>query len=383
MYSVDSYGRMIRDAGRTNGYARALQAAVKSDSVVLDIGTGPGILALLACRYGARKVYAVESSDVIQLAQEAAAANGFADKIEFIQGISTRIDLPEKVQVIVSEIHGVLPPFASSLRSITDARDRFLAAGGILIPRRETLWVALASAPDDYDAVVGAWETNGYGFDFQSVREKALNNWRRASFNCEHLISEPRCWATLDYQTLSIPNVCGQAECTADRGATAHGLAVWFDWEAGEGIRFSNSPASPTKHIFAQGFFPWPKPVQLSQGHQVSIQIRADLVGDDYVWSWDTNIGSGDDPSRAPVKFRQSTFHGLPLSATQIRKRAQEFVPTLSEEGYIDGTILEQMAQRLPLDQIARNLAAQYPRRFLILQEALNRVADLAVKYSL
>lgn len=70
MYSVDSYGRMIRDAGRTSAYARALRAAVKSDSVVLDIGTGPGMLALLACRCAARKVYAVESDEVIALAKQ-------------------------------------------------------------------------------------------------------------------------------------------------------------------------------------------------------------------------------------------------------------------------------------------------------------------------
>jgi protein arginine N-methyltransferase 1 len=133
---MQGYGSMIRDTARTGAYAGALRAVVRPDSVVLDIGTGSGILALLACRFGARKVYAVEPDDIIQLAREAAAANGFADRIEFIQGISTRLDLREKVDVIVSDLRGVLPALEQGLVSIMDARDRLLAPGGRLIPHR-------------------------------------------------------------------------------------------------------------------------------------------------------------------------------------------------------------------------------------------------------
>ncbi|MGA2606144.1 MAG: 50S ribosomal protein L11 methyltransferase [Terriglobia bacterium] len=259
-YGIEDYGKMILDKSRTDAYADALRAVVHPHSIVLDIGTGPGILAFLACRLGARKVYAIEPGDVIQLARQAAAANGFADRIEFIQGMSTRVDLREKVDVIVAEIHGVLPAFEKSLISIMDARDRFLAPGGRLIPQQETLWAALVHAPDAYGDVVEPWENNGYGFDFQVVRDKAANIWRKFRFSCDHLVWEPRCWATLDYRTLSNPNISGRVVWTIDRVTTVHGLAVWFDCEASDGVGFSNSPASPTKHIFGQGFSPGPGP---------------------------------------------------------------------------------------------------------------------------
>ena len=158
MYPIDVYGGMIRDKDRTDVYRDALRAAVRPDSVVLDIGTGTGILALLACRFGARKVYAVEHEGIIQLARQAAAANGFADRIEFIQDMSTRINLTEKVDVIVSDLHGALPEYGSSLFSIIDARERFLSPGGCLIPSKDTMWAALASVPEvhgglaDHDA---------------------------------------------------------------------------------------------------------------------------------------------------------------------------------------------------------------------------------------
>jgi hypothetical protein len=115
----------------------------------------------------------------------------------------------------------------------------------------------------------------------------------------------------------------------------------------------------------------------------VSTQIRADLAGEDYVWGWNTDITTGANASRTLVSFRQSTFQGTALSPEDLRKRAQTFVPTLNEDGCIDHVILQQMADGLPLDQIAQNVAAQFPRRFPTWQNALDRVANLSVKYSL
>ena len=60
MYTIADYGAMIADAARMGAFARALGQAIKPGAVVIDIGTGTGICALLACRHGARRVYAIE-----------------------------------------------------------------------------------------------------------------------------------------------------------------------------------------------------------------------------------------------------------------------------------------------------------------------------------
>jgi type I protein arginine methyltransferase len=106
MYDVVTYGAMVADRGRTSSYDRALRANIRPGAVVLDIGAGPGIMTFPACRAGAAKVYAVEPDDVIQLAQQIAADNGFSSRIEFIQAMTTDIDLPEKVDGIVADIRG-------------------------------------------------------------------------------------------------------------------------------------------------------------------------------------------------------------------------------------------------------------------------------------
>ena len=383
LYSIASYGKMIRDRGRTSAYADALRALVRPGSVVLEIGTGTGILALLACRYGARKVYAIEYSEIIQLAREAAAANGFAGRIEFIQAISTRVELPEKVDVIVFDLHGVLPALEASLLSIMDARDRFLAPGGRLIPQQDTLWAGLVCAPDAYKDVVEPWESKGFGFDFQSIRDKALNNMARPRLHRDNLVSEPRCWATVDYRTLSTPNLCGQALWTLDRATTLHGLALWFDCELSDGVAFSNIPGARTENIFGQVVLPLSHTVALAPGDEVAVQLHANLVGEDYMWRWNTEITPGAGAARTKVSFRQSEFFGGPLSPERLRKRAHTFVPALNEEGCIARLILQQMAEGLSLDRIAQDVATRFPRRFPSWQEALNHVADLSVKYSL
>src|SRR5437588_6343743 len=124
MYALRAYGRMIADAARTAAYERALARVVGPSTTVLDLGCGIGLFSLFARRAGARRVYAIEQSPVIELAREIVAANG-ADRVEFIAGSSRTAELPEKVDVVVSDIRGVLPLFGDSVASLVDARDRF------------------------------------------------------------------------------------------------------------------------------------------------------------------------------------------------------------------------------------------------------------------
>jgi protein arginine N-methyltransferase 1 len=124
MYSVSGYGKMIADAPRMDAYVSALRQAVKPGSVVVDLGSGPGLFALLGCQMGARRVYAIEPDSVIEVARQAAIANGYQDRLVCIQDFSTRVTLPEQADVIVSDLRGVLPWFQQHLPSIVEAPRR-------------------------------------------------------------------------------------------------------------------------------------------------------------------------------------------------------------------------------------------------------------------
>ena len=103
-------GNMLQDLTRTGTYRHAfLSNAVDfHDKVVLDVGTGTGILAIFACQAGARKVYAVEASQSAEIARLLIEANGYSDRIEVIQAKLEDVQLPEKVDIIISEPIGFL-----------------------------------------------------------------------------------------------------------------------------------------------------------------------------------------------------------------------------------------------------------------------------------
>ena len=380
MYDLTAYGRMIADEGRLSAYARALEAHVTPGAVVLDIGTGPGIMSFLACQAGAARVYALEPDEVIQVARETAAANGLSDRIHFIQALSTAIDLPEKVDGIVADLRGVLPIHGPAIASVIDARDRFLKPDGWIVAGRDSLWAAVVSSPERHDGFVKGWHT-GHDFDFSGARRRVLNAWRRADIPSEEVLLEPRCWATVDYKTLTTPNVAGEAVWTVEQEASAHGLAVWFDTETAPGVGFSNSPKSGDRHVYRQGYFPWPQATELLAGSEVYVSFRADFVGDDYLWTWDTRI-TGPGSRGVTAEYHQSTFLAAPISPVRLRKRAHNFVAKPNGAATIDRRILDLMDQQIALAGIADALLAEFPSQFSNWDAALTRAGDISERYS-
>jgi protein arginine N-methyltransferase 1 len=370
-YSLDGYAALVADRIRTEAYAQALRGTIRPGSVVLEIGTGPGIFAVLACQLGAGRVFTIEASPVIQLAREIAALNHCADRIVFIEDISTNVNLPVRADVIVSDLHGVLPLFEHHIPSIADARRRFLAPGGALIPRKETIWAAVVEAPEQYGKIVDPWERNALGQDLSAARRIAVNEMLKVRFTPGQLLTKPHLWATLDYSTVENPDVRGELDWTIQRDATGHGIAVWFETEFGDGVCFSNAPGEP-ETIYASMFFPWLKPAPLAAGQSVRVELLAKLLERDYFWSWSTKIVSMESPEKIITQFDQSRLHGSLMSPAALQRGASTFVPRISEMGHIQQRTLELMNGSASLEEIAKRLAAEFPSRFPVWQHALS-----------
>ena len=381
MYTIAEYGRMIADGARMEAYTRALRAAVRPDSVVVDLGAGTGIFALLACRFGARRVYAIEPDDAIEVAQEIARASGCGDRIVFLQEFSTRATLPERAGVIVSDLRGRLPFFELHLPAIVDARERFLVPGGALIPLRDVLWAAVVEAPELYAEVIGPWEQSVRGLDMRAARQMATNSLHKARVAPGQMLLEPKEWFTLDYTTVVSSDAQGRLDWKVARGGVGHGLVLWFNSVLAEGVEFSNAPGQPIQ-VYRRTFFPWPEPVALESGDRVIVDLAATLVGEDYVWRWDTCVRSREDAGRPKASFQQSTFFGAPLSPGRLRRRAANHEPALDEDGQIVLFVLSLMDGVTPIEHIARRLAEHFPKRFSRWEAALERVAELSQKYS-
>jgi Arginine methyltransferase oligomerization subdomain len=310
-----------------------------------------------------------------------AAANGYADRIEFIQDMSTQVKPPEQADIVVSDMRGVLPVYEQHLSSIIDVRRRLLAPGGVMIPQRDTLWIAAVEAPDLYKKHTVPWDGNPYGFDMRIALPVTTNTWIKARVTSEQLLVEPKCWATLDYPTLETTDVSGEVTWTAARAGTGHGFIVWFDTDLSEGVSFSNAPDTP-ELIYGSAYFPWSEPVALAIGDTVCVALRANLVSEDYVWRWDIYVLDQGHPERVKAKFKQSTFFNMPVSPARLRKRAADHVPTLNEDGELDRLILELMASGTSVGEIACRVSERFPTHFCRWEDALTRVGELSEKYS-
>lgn len=132
--NLADYESMRDDVQRTSKFQRAIErnlAARGDGAVVLDIGTGPfALLALMAARAGAQRVYAVEkSAEAAELARAAVQNAGFEGRVVIVEGDARQVDLPEKVDLIVSELIGNIATGEGVVDIIRDARRRFLKPG--------------------------------------------------------------------------------------------------------------------------------------------------------------------------------------------------------------------------------------------------------------
>ena len=372
---------MIADRVRIDAYSRALRSVIGPGLVVLEIGTGPGFIAVLACELGARRVFAIESEPIVQVAREIASANQCADRIEFFEALSTKVELPARVDVIVSDLRGILPFFEQHIPSIVDARQRFLAPNGVLIPRRDSLWAAVIEAPQAYHEIVGAWESNSLQQDLTPARRRVVNDISKIRATPDQLLTKPKLWTVLDYAAIEGPDAQGRLDWTIERAGTGHGLLVWFEADLAEGIGFSNAPGAP-ETIYGSLLFPWTRPVPLAPGQVVRADIQAKLIENDYVWRWATRIQPANGGQDSAICFEQSQLQGAVLSAATLHRQASDYVPHLSADGLLHRRTLELMDGAVPLEEIARRLAVEFPGRFARWQQALSYAGAVSQKFS-
>lgn len=384
MYRLNQFGGMIRDRVRMDAYVEALRRAVKPGDVVIDIGTGTGIFALIACQLGAKHVYAYEPNPLIKLGAPMAAANGFADRITFIQDFTTHVTPPELADVIVGDIRGRLPFLQPNIATYHDAYTRLLKPGGILIPQRDRLYAAFLTQAELYrNLVTIPWLDNPYQLDMSAAHPFAVN---ALVGNIDHdkinVALPGKHWETLDYGIRTTASASGVLEWDIDTAATLHFIYVWFDADLIEGVGYSSAPDAPIRpEVYGHTLFPLETPLEVQQGQRLRLQFYADPLGDDYIYRWNTALYASASAASPLKRFTQSSFFAQPLLG--IHKRSPTFTPSLSAPGRLTAFILGRMAQGgAPLSDIAHAALEQFPDSGHDYRAMLSLVADLSQSFS-
>ncbi|XP_005104067.1 probable protein arginine N-methyltransferase 6.1 [Aplysia californica] len=256
---------MLKDRPRTLAYRKFLETNrdVIKDKVVMDVGAGTGILSLFAAAAGAKKVYAVEASDVALICEEVVKDNDLESVVEVIHGAVEDISLPDgvKIDVIISEWMGFYLLHESMLDSVICARDKFLSPDGIMAPSSATLYMAPVDMTEHFQERTEEW-SNVYGFDFSPVA--SAMNMKEVS---EPLIktlpgsivrAEPQEVVSFDLKTVTLEEVRRVSKClkfTINQESMVHGFAAWFSvFFSSENVSISGSNSrSPQKSVNDSG----------------------------------------------------------------------------------------------------------------------------------
>ena len=323
MYNLLDYGKMTADEGRVRAYLAALEKSLRPGDTVLDLGCGLGLFAMAACRLGAGRVIAVETNPWIEVARELARENGLAGRIEWHHRDASTLELGPEVDLVIADLRGVLPPAGQGLEVQREVREKFLRPDGRWIPERDVVFGTVVETPELHAPFVSPFGTEVAGFDFSAARRWSAHAWSRGRFGREAALADPgQLWETR-YAQLTGPDCGGRPRFEINRAGTAHGLGVWFDTELAEGIGFSNAPWAE-EHVYGSAFFPWPEPVELEAGDRVDVDLRAQLAGEEYVWSWSTSIRR---QGHRIEEFQQSTFFGQPGLASLAKTAMGEGGP--------------------------------------------------------
>lgn len=379
MKVVGYHFSMLQDATRVTQFQAALAAAIRPGDVVLDVGSGTGLLAFLSLQHGANRVYAVEAGSVIALARQIAQVNGFADRIVWLHGKSTQVTLPEQADVVVSETIGNFGVDEGIVGWMQDASQRHLKPGGRVIPQALTLWTAPVEHAEGYRRVE-AWDAGVVGLHYAPARELATNFLHFVAFGRDALLAPPQSWASVSLPEASPQAIAGGVSFVCSRQGTLHGIGGWFEADLGAGITLSNSPESSTTS-WSQIFLPLRRPLNVLPGDRVEVKLAAHVNGS--LWRWQLRCTRPSaDGSVLLGAYSHDSLAGQLLSAQMLRPRRVDSVPVLSQEGEVTRYVLEQMDGQTALGEIAHRLATHFPERFARWEEALARAGAVAAYYA-
>ncbi len=374
------HASLIADERRLQPFQSAIESVVCPGDVVADVGCGTGILTLLACRAGARRVYAIDEGSIIELARLVTEQNGYADRVTFINHLSTRARLPEPVDVIVSETIGNYGAEELILPTLRDACRRWLKPGGKIIPQALDLYCVPITWPEDEPAL-SVWRQPVCGFDLSSALSFAVNQQYPHRLSPQHVLAEERCYCRVDLTPATLggdalPKVAGTVSFRVAQPGVMHGIGGWFKAWLTESIVLTNSPYEPPTS-WGHRCLPIAEPCPVAVGDEVEVTLRA--VGGGSVLCWDvTWRGVGG----ASKTFRHSDFEGWLATPERLRPLSPTAAPGLGPEGKMQLFLLTKLDAGWTVEQVAQGLRESFPSEFPTDEDALGHVKRQALKFA-
>jgi Flp pilus assembly protein TadD len=225
---------MMNDMARNRPYQEAISRHVTQETLVLEIGTGSGLLAMMAAKAGAKQVITCESEDLIATqARQIITDNGFQSQIQVLHKLSYDLvipdDLPEPADILITEIFGAWLPSEGAFEAISHAVTHLLKPNAKVIPSGANLYLMAIECSELHQRY---WVDDSMGFDlsgfnnFQYARPAFMG---QVDQHVYRPLSAPYCFAQLDFGGGQMELTEQMIEIPVVAEGRIHGICTWFD----------------------------------------------------------------------------------------------------------------------------------------------------------
>ena len=294
---------LLEDKYRLKSYQSAIRKVVKTEDIVIDIGTGTGILSFLAVKAGAKHVYAIEKSNISKLAKQIAIKNRLNHLITFIKGDSRKINIPKiKADVLISELVGHYALDENLLSIIIDARKRFLKKQGKIIPCGIKLYISPVECTEIHRET-NFWKKDILGLKYTPALELVLNNiYTEIPHNFRYLAT-PKMIHSINLYKIVTQKFTSTPQFSIHKQGIFHGFIGWFELILASRIKLITGPTIKDTH-WERVFFPISKSFKVKSGDKINLNFSFDTDHDKIFITWRGNIYRR---QTKVMKFSQST----------------------------------------------------------------------------
>jgi len=280
---------MMNEHGRNEAYEKAMKAAIRAGDVVLDIGTGAGLLSMIAADCGAKEIITCEMSKTIsKIAKKIIQKNGFDQKIRVINKNSKDLilgnDISKKADVLVSEILSSEFVGEGIQTTVLDAKKRLLKKNGKIIPEGGSIMIALIENTGKLAKEL--FVDNALGYDIRDFNSITANKHVATLEDEPVFLSDPIEVFTFDFCNFKkIYTDKKTIKIEVNRTGTCAGVIQWLKVQLYDDIEYQNNPVKMYRSNSVSGWktpiFQFNEPINVTKGQSLNIQAT---LTEDYSW---------------------------------------------------------------------------------------------------